>query len=171
MQISELNHVAIHVADLARSCDFYERVLRLPSIPRPDFDFPGAWFRLGQTQELHLIGRREEKVSSGSRSNHFALRVGDIAAWERHLVGVGAYRSISWRVPIPRYAPTFPPHEVGGKGATRLGTCVGSRGGPPEENHTGLSTTATSEKAEPPDPWPNPPGDGGPNDRGMTKDG
>jgi len=90
MKINELNHVAIHVADLARSCDFYERVVRLPPIPRPNFDFPGAWFRLGLTQELHLIGRRGEPVNSGSRSNHFALRVEDIIAWEQHLVHMGA---------------------------------------------------------------------------------
>jgi len=90
MNISELNHVALHVADLARSCDFYERVLALPPIPRPNFDFPGAWFRLGRTQELHLIGERGEPVNSGSRSNHFALRVEDIVAWERHLVTAGA---------------------------------------------------------------------------------
>ena len=90
MKILELNHVAIHVADVARSCDFYERVLGLPPIPRPAFDFPGAWFRLGRTQELHLIGERGEKAVSGSRSNHFALQVDDIAAWEQHLIQAGA---------------------------------------------------------------------------------
>jgi catechol 2,3-dioxygenase-like lactoylglutathione lyase family enzyme len=90
MKICELNHVAIHVADVATSCDFYERVLRLPPVPRPAFDFPGAWFRLGLTQELHLIGERGEAVISGSRSNHFAFLVDDIAEWEQHLINVGA---------------------------------------------------------------------------------
>jgi len=89
MTIQELNHVAIQVDDVERSCEFYRTVLRLEPIPRPAFDFPGAWFRLGAMQELHLIGRREQPVVSGSRSNHFALRVDDIEAWERHLLKTG----------------------------------------------------------------------------------
>lgn len=90
MKIHELNHVAIHVADVAQSCEFYRGVLRLEQMPRPAFDFPGAWFRLGTSQELHLIGRRDEPVPPGSRNNHFALRVDDIAACERHLQKIGA---------------------------------------------------------------------------------
>jgi len=90
MKIIELNHVAIHVTDVGASCAFYERVLCVPRLPRPAFDFPGAWFRLGSCQELHLIGRRTDEVSSGSRSNHFALQVDDLIAWEKHLTAVGA---------------------------------------------------------------------------------
>lgn len=90
MNIHELNHVALHVADVAASEKFYRRVLRLEAMPRPAFDFPGAWFRLGTHQELHLIGKHDEPVTSGSRNNHFALRVDDLAAWERHLQDVGA---------------------------------------------------------------------------------
>lgn len=98
MKILELNHVAIHVSDVARSCDFYSRVLRLESMPRPAFDFPGAWFRLGPQQELHLIGRTSEPVEPRSRNNQFALMVDDIRAWEEHLKTVGA----SFRGPKPR---------------------------------------------------------------------
>lgn len=90
MKILELNHVAIHVAEVARSCAFYRDVLRLAEMPRPAFDFPGAWFRLGVTQELHLIGRPVEKIPLVNRNNHFALRVDDIAAWEEHLAKCGA---------------------------------------------------------------------------------
>ena len=90
MKILELNHVAITVADVGHSCDFYQRVLRLTSLPRPAFDCPGAWFRLGTNQELHLIGERGEPVFSGSRGNHFALQVDDLAAWQKHLQQVGA---------------------------------------------------------------------------------
>jgi catechol 2,3-dioxygenase-like lactoylglutathione lyase family enzyme len=80
----ELNHVAIHVVDVETSCAFYRDVLRLQPIPRPAFTFPGAWFRLGQFQELHLIGERTDPVFAGNRSNHFALRVDDLDAWEAH---------------------------------------------------------------------------------------
>ncbi len=61
MKIHELNHVAIHVADVARSSAFYRDVLRLESLPRPV-----------------------------NANNHFALRVDDIAAWEKQLQQVGA---------------------------------------------------------------------------------
>jgi lactoylglutathione lyase len=89
MIILELNHVAIHVTDVKRSSSFYHDVLRLEAIPRPAFDFPGAWFRLGASQELHLIGRRGP-VASASANNHFALRVDDVAVWQEHLSQAGA---------------------------------------------------------------------------------
>src|SRR5205807_4283314 len=74
MKIQELNHVAIHVSEVEKSCEFYRRVLQLEAIPRPAFTFPGAWFRLGANQELHLIGDRAEPVFSHNRGNHFALQ-------------------------------------------------------------------------------------------------
>lgn len=90
MRIQELNHVAIHVAEVERSCVFYRDVLKLEPMSRPAFDFPGAWFRLGTNQELHLIGKRDLPVSVGNANNHFALQVDDIAPWEGHLETVGA---------------------------------------------------------------------------------
>ena len=85
MKQLQLNHVALHVADVERSVAFYRDVLQLAPIERPAFDFPGAWFRLGHDQELHLIGDRQGDVDSDSRGNHFALLVDDIRAWEQHL--------------------------------------------------------------------------------------
>jgi catechol 2,3-dioxygenase-like lactoylglutathione lyase family enzyme len=85
MRIRQLDHVALHVQDVEKSCQFYETVLRLERIPRPAFTFPGAWYRLGATQELHLIGNRDQDVHSHHRGNHFALLVDDIDAWECHL--------------------------------------------------------------------------------------
>lgn len=86
MKTRQLDHVALHVADVEVSCQFYQQVLLLNPLPRPAFDFPGAWFRLGTSQELHLIGNRTESVHSHNRGNHFALLVDDIDAWEAHLV-------------------------------------------------------------------------------------
>jgi len=85
MIFSQLNHVALHVADVERSAAFYRDVLRLEPIPRPAFSFPGAWFRLGADQELHLIGERTQEVISHNRGNHFALLVDDFDAWEKYL--------------------------------------------------------------------------------------
>lgn len=98
LRIKEINHVALYVADVAQSCHFYSNILQMNQLERPAFDFPGAWFQIGSYQELHLIGVRSEQVVSGSRSNHFALEVEDLKAWESHLQSVKA----TFRPPKPR---------------------------------------------------------------------
>ena len=89
MQVLELNHVALHVADVERSCQFYRSVLRLEQITRPSFTFPGAWFRLGDDQELHLIGDSKYPSVEHHRGNHYALLIDDVPAWQQHLAAVG----------------------------------------------------------------------------------
>ena len=89
MKIFELNHVAIHVADVERSCRFYREVLKLEPMTRPAFTFPGAWFRLGPEQELHIIGERTEPVFGHNRGNHYALRTDDLDAWLKRFQGAG----------------------------------------------------------------------------------
>ncbi|MEM8668212.1 MAG: VOC family protein [Planctomycetota bacterium] len=92
MKALQLNHVALHVANVEASVTFYRDVLCLPTLERPAFDFPGAWFQLGVDQELHLIGDRELPVHSHHRGGHFALVVDDLDAWEAHLDSHGANR-------------------------------------------------------------------------------
>ena len=82
MNILELNHVALHVADLDASIAFYRDGLELAQIPRPAFDFPGAWFRLGPKQELHLVAGRALPTPGHNQSRHFALQVDSIEAAE-----------------------------------------------------------------------------------------
>jgi catechol 2,3-dioxygenase-like lactoylglutathione lyase family enzyme len=89
MKQLQLNHVALHVADVERSSQFYTQALQLEPLSRPAFDFPGAWFRLGVDQELHLIGGRTAEVQSHHRGNHFALRVDRLVEWENHLQELG----------------------------------------------------------------------------------
>ena len=84
MRILSLHHVALHVADVEKSCHFYEQVLGLSPLPRPAFSFPGAWFALGASQELHLIGERTQEVFSASRGNHFALQTDALQPWIEH---------------------------------------------------------------------------------------
>ena len=84
MKTLQLNHVALHVADLERSVAFYREVFKLEPMPRPDFAFPGAWFRIGEDQELHLIGERTTAVISHNRGNHWAMMIDDMDAWEKY---------------------------------------------------------------------------------------
>ena len=85
MKTEDLNHIALHVSDLELSRKFYGELLGLEKIQRPAFDFPGEWYRLGHTQELHLIAGRKDKVNSSTRGNHFALGVKGMDDTEAYL--------------------------------------------------------------------------------------
>ncbi len=49
MNIRELDHVALHVADVEISRRFYREVLLLEELKRPAFDFPAPGFALAST--------------------------------------------------------------------------------------------------------------------------
>src|SRR5215207_9385440 len=77
-KIETLHHVSLPATDLERSKKFYSEILGLTEIDRPPFDFPGAWYQVGDRQ-LHLIVHdnstfRTDKTVD-SRDIHFALRV------------------------------------------------------------------------------------------------
>ena len=97
MKVTQLNHVALHVEDLERSCAYYHDVLGLIPIERPAFAFPGAWYRLGVDQELHLIARPIHGDPT-PRERHWALRVDDLDAFATHLRAGG----IDFTGPFPR---------------------------------------------------------------------
>jgi glyoxylase I family protein len=83
-----LHHVSLTVTNLERAKDFYGNILCLKELHRPAFDFPGAWYEVGN-QQIHLIVfpssqtiRQDKRLSS--REGHFALRVesyDDTLAW------------------------------------------------------------------------------------------
>jgi len=80
MEIADLHHVALPCSDLERSRRFYREILGLTEIPRPALPVAGAWFRVGVSQELHLVvgdALATFRASKGMDTNdiHFALRV------------------------------------------------------------------------------------------------
>ena len=81
MTIESLHHVSLVVTDLAAARAFYGEMLGLRELPRPAFDFAGAWYSLGDRQ-LHLIVHEPARTLRGtreidSRDGHFAVRVTD----------------------------------------------------------------------------------------------
>lgn len=81
------HHYAIEVKDLAKSISFYRDVLQFPMLERPDFDFTGAWFGIGNGQEIHLIENSAVEITlTGSRSLHFAFEVDDLYAVKSYMI-------------------------------------------------------------------------------------
>lgn len=78
-----IHHVSLLVTDLKESLYFYEGILGFKqNKKRPQFDFPGVWYDIGDTQ-LHLIVHAEGKARRNtkeidSRDGHFAVRVTDM---------------------------------------------------------------------------------------------
>ena len=79
MTVVTLHHISIVVTDLGAAKAFYGGVLGLRELPRPAFDFEGAWYELGDRQ-LHLIVHLPARALRGTREidardAHFALRI------------------------------------------------------------------------------------------------
>src|SRR5207237_9594401 len=83
-----LDHASIRVSELARSIAFYEGLLGLQSIPRPDFGFPGRWYGIGGGQ-LHLIQGEAPPTPLDPSGPHFAIAVTDLDAARRELAAAG----------------------------------------------------------------------------------
>jgi catechol 2,3-dioxygenase-like lactoylglutathione lyase family enzyme len=79
MHITHLHHVSLTVTDLDRSRAFYREILHLAEIERPPFSFAGAWFAVGDSQQLHLIVHAGATFRGDrgidTRDSHFAVRV------------------------------------------------------------------------------------------------
>ena len=72
IQVKEYNHVGIVVRELERCKWFYGKILGLKTIPRPPFNFPGHWYQVGPSCQLHLMVY-EETIPRTMR--HIALEV------------------------------------------------------------------------------------------------
>jgi catechol 2,3-dioxygenase-like lactoylglutathione lyase family enzyme len=82
IELVKLHHVSFASKDLSASRAFFGGVLGLPEIERPGFQFPGAWYQLGDRQ-LHIIENRADQAAGASRlsrSDHVALEVADVDA-------------------------------------------------------------------------------------------
>ncbi|HMR90082.1 MAG TPA: VOC family protein [Saprospiraceae bacterium] len=88
--IKSFNHFAIEVKDLDRSIKFYKEILQFEMLPRPAFDFAGAWFDIGLGQQIHLIENKELQITfTGSRALHFAFAVTSLESVKSYLMEKG----------------------------------------------------------------------------------
>jgi glyoxylase I family protein len=89
--ISGFHHAGFLITDVARAAEFYERVLGLPLLPRPDLGFPGRWYDLGNGHQLHLISVNQMPghADPPRHDRHIALTVPDIQETEAALQQMG----------------------------------------------------------------------------------
>ncbi len=69
-----INHVALVVKNLEEACKFYEHELGMEPIPAFLFDYPTAFFKINDDQQLHLT----EWDDAYSFRGHICLQVDDI---------------------------------------------------------------------------------------------
>lgn len=126
IDVESLHHVSISVTDLGRARQFYGDVLGLKEIPRPPFDFAGAWYQLGDRQ-LHLIAHPGAHTLRGttaieSREGHYAIRVRSYRETLEHLQARGiTYRDKPRNLtPWPQIYVTDPDGNVIELNAERL---------------------------------------------------
>ena len=92
LRIETLHHVSLPVTNLAASKAFYSVVLELREAARPAFDFPGAWYVVGDRM-LHLIVGEHSTLRTDkgidSHDAHFAIRVRSYRGALEHLRSKG----------------------------------------------------------------------------------
>ncbi|SFR51943.1 VOC family protein [Thiomicrospira sp. ALE5] len=81
--ITGIHHVSLVVSDAERALAFYQSVLGLAQVPRPELGFPGYWLDLGCGQTLHLLEVEDpyqfvERPQHPGRDRHIALSVDNL---------------------------------------------------------------------------------------------
>jgi len=80
VDITGLIHAGLLVSDLSAARTFYESVLGLKRLPRPELPYPGEWYALSAHQQLHLMqlpnpDQASIRPAHGGRDRHIALGV------------------------------------------------------------------------------------------------
>ena len=72
-QILAINHVTLIADDLDETCAFYENEFGLEKLPAYNFDYPAQFYRINETQQLHIT----EFPDKPSFRGHLCVRVDD----------------------------------------------------------------------------------------------
>ncbi|MGH7935140.1 MAG: VOC family protein [Candidatus Binataceae bacterium] len=93
------SHVAINVTDVDKSKEFYEKVIGLKKIPRPQISIPGEWYGVG-TNQLHIIGGKRRPEGIDPTGPHMAIEVEDLEATKAELreIGIEFLDAVSMRM-------------------------------------------------------------------------
>lgn len=94
------DHVSIIVKNAQASLAFYQRLLEVTLLQRPDLGFPGYWVDLYAGQSLHIMqlpnpNDDTQRPEHGGRDYHFALRVDTIDGYAEKLDQMGMAYTLS----------------------------------------------------------------------------
>ncbi|WP_243755456.1 VOC family protein [Thiomicrorhabdus sp. 6S3-12] len=90
-----MDHISLLVQDADKAATFYQNILGLTVLERPNLGFPGFWLDFGAGQSLHLLQVSREHVLNdrlpehGGRDFHFALRVRELESFVDKLEQAG----------------------------------------------------------------------------------
>jgi lactoylglutathione lyase len=83
---SHFNHIALYVADLGKSSDFYQDVIGGEIISDPFQDDRHVWLKIGEHNQLHLIAGNQ-RPDPGNM--HFAFSVQSLEEFVEKLRNAG----------------------------------------------------------------------------------
>jgi lactoylglutathione lyase len=92
IQIKAINHVTLIVDDLEKAREFYTHVLGLEELPAYAFDYPVQFYRINETQQLHIT----EWKDTPSFRGHVCLQVADFNETFGRLKELGAIDTAPW---------------------------------------------------------------------------
>lgn len=90
--IAGFHHAGVLVTDIDRAAAFYEGVLGLEKLERPDFGFPGRWYDLKNGHQLHLMSTAalpDHSTNNPKFDRHVALVVPDLPKTAEQLTELG----------------------------------------------------------------------------------
>ena len=88
IKLKAFNHAAFRVSDVEKATSFYEKVVGLKRIPRPNFGFGGAWYGIGD-DAMHLISSENRGSKPDPLGPHIAFEVEDFEEAKRELKAMG----------------------------------------------------------------------------------
>ena len=86
----KLHHTSLMISDLEASLNFYKNIIGLTQMQRPPLPFAGAWFQLGENQQLHIIDLKNidpttGRPEHGGKDRHVALTTNGFAEIKQRL--------------------------------------------------------------------------------------
>ncbi|MBI1943019.1 MAG: VOC family protein [Betaproteobacteria bacterium] len=103
MPLSHIEHFLLQTTDMAKTRDWYVRVLGMREGPHPDFKFPVCWLYLGDQDVVHVteggknvsenrkryVGQQSEAAAGTGVVDHIAFRASGLREMIAHLKSIG----------------------------------------------------------------------------------
>ena len=90
MKISGYHHTSLLITDLVQAVDFYQNIIGLVPVERPDLGFEGLWYAVGDLQ-LHLLKltsplRHQLPPEHVGRDWHLAFAIDNLDELKQRLI-------------------------------------------------------------------------------------